>query len=375
MNISRLQRRLAPILTPVSAVYSLLMRLRAASYRKIPHRAHRAGQPVISVGNISWGGTGKTPLTEWLLTWAGQKGLSGVVLTRGYGASPPTFPFSVGQQAEVPYSGDEPLFLARRHPEALVLVDPKRSRSAAWAEKNAKPDLFIMDDGMQHMALWRDINLVLLRPEDMLEEWNRVIPAGSWREPASALARADAFLLRADERLFPTLAPVARKRLQDFNKPIFSFYLEPTGIRRLTLGLDAPVIPASGSGEGLDACAAAFGGSEYLLVSAVGNPGPVLETAKAVLGKAPIKHIIHPDHHPYSAEDIEALTSADLPLVCTAKDAVKLVRHLPLFGAQPVWVLEVGVRFGPSLLTCQSFPQWWEEAWQRVSASYRRHPA
>lgn len=365
MNIAKLQRRLRPILKPASGLYGLAMRARAAKYARIA-LPYRAACPVISVGNIAWGGTGKTPVVEYLLTVAAERHLRAVVLTRGYKASPPELPFPVRPlEHDAGMAGDEPLLLARRHPEALVIVDPKRTRAAAWAETHDKPELFILDDGMQHMAVARDCNIVLLRPEDLLDQWNRVIPAGSWREDASALARADAFCIKADESRFSALAGVAEQRLKAFGRPLFSFTLTPSGIVR--------VVDTAGTAP---ETAPDLDGAPYTMVCGTGNPEDVRATMESFFGYAPAKAHIFPDHHAYTPEDVARICDTGdrlpdgkppriRPVVCTAKDAVKLAPLLTAFGSTPLWSLEVAARFERSLFTAQSFDAWLESVLTR----------
>ncbi len=349
MNLLPLQRRLRPLLGPAAAVYGAALRLRAARYASpIPPRPYRAACPVVSVGNIAWGGSGKTPVVDYLLDWAERASVPAVVLTRGYKASPPSLPFSVRPDSDARAAGDEPLLLARRHPQSLVLVDPKRRRAAAWAEQNAAPRLFLLDDGMQHLDMGRDLNLVLLRPEDLLDEWNRVIPAGSWREDASALERADAFCIKADPSRFAALLPAAESRLAPYGKPLFSFHLAPAGLSRLQK-----------EGDAADAVPD-LGGAKYALACAVGNPGQVRETARTLLGGDPTVTERFDDHYLYTEADAKRLAAHGLPLVCTAKDAVKLAPLLPHFGEIPVWVLDVAAAFGRGLFTELRFDQWWE---------------
>ncbi len=355
MNILSLQRRFRPLLRPAATAYETVMRLRARRYADTPDKRYRAACPVISVGNIAWGGSGKTPLVDYLLDRAAKAGAGAVVLARGYKARPPELPYPVRPDADPALAGDEPLLLARRHPEALVLVDPKRRRAAAWAEEKAGPRLFVLDDGMQHLDMRRDLDLVLLRPDDLLTEWNRVIPAGSWREGKEALARADAFFLKADPEIFSVLAATAEQRLRPYAKPLFSFFLKPAGLSRLTLA------PSDAPEKAPD-----LGGREYALTCAVGSPDQVLKTAESLLGKAPAFTKNFADHHAYTETDADALAAPGLPLVCTAKDAAKLAPLLPRFGRTPVWVLETELIFGPALFTDKNFDAWWAEQWDRL---------
>lgn len=370
MNVPRIQRRLSPVLGPASKAYGIVMRLRAKRYASRLGRPYRAKCPVVSIGNIGWGGSGKTPLTDWFLAWADRNGLLSVVLTRGYGGKPPALPFSVGLDNFAGESGDEPLYLARRHPGALVLVDPKRARAAAWAEKNASPGLFILDDGMQHMAVARDMECVLLRPEDLLDEWNKVIPAGSWREPAEALGRADAFFLKADPARAAALAYAAKQRLEAFGKPLFFFHLAPTGLRRLEGKVKnlAQATRSLAAEAGGGRFAPNLDGAEYVLTCAVGAPVQVRESAVALLGRAPSAEVFFPDHHSFTEADALSLAAHGLPVVCTGKDAVKLLPLLRHFGQIPVWEMDARVVFGLSLFEERSFPEWWDATWRGLAA-------
>lgn len=340
-----IQRRLWPLLHLPGIAYGLALAVRRKAYEKGMTESYRPGVPVVSVGNIAWGGTGKTPLVEYLLSWAEEKKLQAAVLTRGYKAEPPG-PHHVCSADDDPQAcGDEPLMLARKHPEASVIVDPLRKRSAAWAEEALAPDVFFLDDGFQHLAVQRDIDLVLLRPEDLDDQWNRIIPAGSWREDKSALSRASAFLIKTDAAGFAELEGGLRSRLEAYGKPVFSFYLEPKGLRK----------------PNDDALHQGLGGEPYILVSAVGDPEGPKKTAEAFLGRSPEAVLGYPDHHDFQAVDFEHIKEVlerrgVSNVICTAKDAVKLGG----FSLESLWVLEVGVAFGPKLFTDATFPEWFD---------------
>lgn len=353
MDISALQRRLAPLLRPAAAVYGTAMRIRAGRYGEDSACSYRAACPVVSVGNISWGGTGKTPVVDYLLRKTQEAGIRTVVLTRGYKANPPEFPFPVTPDADPALAGDEPLLLARRHPEALVLVDPKRSRAASWAEANADPDLFLLDDGMQHLALARDLDIVLLKPHDLLTGWNRVIPAGEWREDKTALARADAFCLKADDNKQAALVMAAQTRLGALQRPFFFFDLVPENLTRLVAEGEAETVPD-------------LGGEAYTLLCGTGNPAHVQRTVSDLLGKKPAHSRILPDHHRYTEADILAVRKNGLPVVCTAKDAVKLAPLLPAFSGLPVWILHVQAAFSRTLFSDLPFDRWWDAQMERL---------
>ena len=333
--------------------------------------AYSPSCPCISVGNIAWGGTGKTPLTGWLLDWAEKQGIKAVVLSRGYGANPGTRPLLVSADTPVERSGDEPLLLARAFPKASVVVFPRRSEAARFAENHLSPDLLILDDGMQHLQVRRDADLVLLCPEDFTREWNRVIPSGPWREGPSALSSASAFAIKADAEKFASVSSAAQERLASYGKPLFSFSLIPLGLR--------PLSPEQGQ-EMLSPDI--YRKNPYILLSGVGNPLGVEETARTLLGREPVQHFDFDDHHRYSAVEIQALlkiAGVPLPLVCTAKDAVKLEHLGDIWGLTPVWVMETRVEFGPWLDFSEDghasggFSGWWEKWWtEQTGRSFER---
>lgn len=353
-----LQDILAPVLAPLALAYGgvTLLRRRLTERGVLPSRP--PARPCVSVGNISWGGTGKTPVTDWLLDWAEARGLRPAVLTRGYGARPPCRPFPVTSDADPAHSGDEPLMLARRHPRALILADPDRNRAAraALASTDTAPDLFLLDDGFQHISTGRHLDLVLLDADDLSEgpasNWNRVLPAGTWREPAAALNAAGAFLLKAEPAAWPGLLPALRRRLLPFPRPVFAFRLRPRGLRLRGPSARAPHPASTLPGP-------------YLLVSGVGNPDQVRASAEDFMGRPPAEHVIFPDHHDYVRDPDAAgrLRAPGLPVVCTAKDAVKL----EALALPALYALEVEADFYaaayPSGKEGPGFAAWWEAWW------------
>lgn len=345
------QRMLYPLLRPFGAAYGALMAMRRRRYEEGTPQCTPA-VPTVSVGNIGWGGSGKTPVTEWLLQWAAGAGVRPVVLTRGYKASPPRVPFLVTPDATAEQAGDEPLMLARNHFPAHVIVDPVRSRAVVWAQKHLAPQLFILDDGFQHLAVCRQCDLVLLTPADLDDEWNRVIPCGSWRENANALTRAHAILIKATPEEFDTLLPRIRQRLGHLNVPVFNFYLVPRGWHSVGRA-ERPVRPDLLKDRG------------YLLFSGVGNPAQVEATVSVHAGFPPVRHVVYSDHHAYTVADIRRMAAEGLPMVCTPKDAVKLA-SLPLPDEAHVVSFALETHFGAAWNTNQSFTEWWQDTWQAM---------
>lgn len=349
MDARKLYARINPLLKPLGPPYAALMRVRRGLYARGLLPAHLPACPCIAVGNIAFGGTGKSPVVGWLLEKAAQSGKRAVVLSRGYGARPGPRPLRVSFDTPVELAGDEALMLARRYPMARVVVHPDRAAAARLAELELCPDWLVMDDGMQHLALGRYLNLVLLRPEDLRQDWGRVIPSGPWREGPQALGSASAFLLRCHESLWPSLLPDLEKRLHVFARPIFSFSLEATGLLPLL-------------SFGSEAAAPAFA-DPYLLMSGVARPDDVEQSAAKLMGRAPLHHFVFGDHHPYGPADahaVDALFPSRLPLLCTAKDAVKLAAMAGAFGERQLWVMEAGARFGPYTGCDLPFSGWLE---------------
>lgn len=354
MHTRTLHTALLPMLRPFSRPYGAIMEKRRALYAAGRMERYSPARPTVSLGNIAWGGTGKTPFTEWLLTWAEERGLTAAVLTRGYGGTPGPSPLLVTEDTAPEKCGDEPLLLAKWHPRARILVFPDRKKSARLAEDALAPDLFILDDGMQHLAVARHLDIVLLRPCDLGDQWNRVIPGGSWRENASALGVAGAFGMKIAEEDLPALRPLIEQRLARYGAPFFTFTLRATHLIAVRDGLRAhtPPVPES-----------AWRGGSYVLTCGVGEPAQVAASATAFMGREPAHHFIFPDHHAYTHEDARQMLTPGLPVLCTAKDAVKLHGLLPFFAERPLWALMTSLHFGPTLFTDASFPAWWENWW------------
>lgn len=186
------------LLFPWAVLYGVVGWLRNKGYDWSLFASYRATVPVVSVGNIAAGGTGKTPVVDWLVKEFIRQGKHPAVVSRGYGGS---FSGEVGIVSQgkglllnVEQAGDEPYLLARRNPAALVLIARKRSAGVQFAVDRLNADVVILDDGFQHRAVQRDLDLVLLDAANPYgNRWP--LPAGLLREFPSALQRADLLLL------------------------------------------------------------------------------------------------------------------------------------------------------------------------------------
>jgi tetraacyldisaccharide 4'-kinase len=323
-------------LRPLGALYGIGMRLRAAAYSKGLFRSWEPPVPCISIGNISWGGTGKTPLTSWLAGKLIGLGHSPVILTRGYKARPPRHPHLVRPDDDPAVAGDEPLLLARFNPKAHVVVDPVRSRSGPWAVDQFSPDVILLDDGFQHLAVRRHLDLVLLSPDDLVRDWDRVNPAGRWREGAKSLKRAHALLLNRTSGDVSDLS----FRLESLDNQWFPFLVRPGGLRSIASGEYRSLGPEQ----------------PYLLITGIANPERVFHTAVDLLGRPPVETFLYPDHHAYTETDVAAIRRAcdrhGAVAVTTAKDAVKLAR----FEDERFLVIDLTLDFPPG--DHGTFPDW-----------------
>src|SRR5512133_1209494 len=199
---------------PLAAVWHLGIRLRNTFFDRGWAPVERLRTPVISVGNLSVGGAGKTPFCMLLGELLAKRRLKVAVLSRGYGRA--TKGVAVVDPAGPPRDfRDEPLLIARRL-GIPVVVGEERYQAGLLAEERFAPDLFLLDDGFQHRELERDFDICLVTPDDARD---RLIPAGRLREPASALRRADAVVLMSGAS--PELFPVQGKNLWRVRRGIF----------------------------------------------------------------------------------------------------------------------------------------------------------
>src|SRR6266550_1732017 len=284
------------ILPPFSALYSLATRLRVAAYRRRLLSVSRLDAFVISVGNITTGGTGKTPLVEWVCRILAEEGKRVCVLTRGYRRqnSNEQVVVSDGNKVltDVAAAGDEPWLLARDLLGiAAVVCNTNRSEAGRWALDNLQSEVFVLDDGFQHLQLARDLNIVTI---DATNPWgDGLLPVGQLREPLSSLARADCFVLtRTEEK--PDLSSIAgelQKRVGP--KPVFRSRMLTTGLRRL-------------GGETLDQVSsiqkpvAAFCG--------VGNPESFFNHLRRERFELAVEWAF-PDHYNYHQVDVDRMVA------------------------------------------------------------------
>ncbi len=323
-------------LAPLSLIYGAVTRTRLALYRAGALAVHQLDAPVISVGNITAGGTGKTPLVEWLARCGAREGKRVCVLTRGYGRADARMRVVVADNervlADAHVGGDEPRLLAENlRGLAAVVADADRVAAARWAQAALGSEVFILDDGFQHLRLARDLNIVTV---DATAPWGggHLLPRGRLREPLRGLARADCIVITRAE-LAPDLAALRATATQlSDGRPVFIARTHTQRIRLLAAA-DAASIKLAALPQPL----AAF--------CAIGNPQAFFTHARQA-GCELSQTRAFPDHHNYTQADVAALThaaerSGARALITTAKDAVKL-RSLRF--ALPCYVLEIALR-------------------------------
>lgn len=296
----------------LGAPYAAAMRLRRVSYRAGVLRRRAAGVPVISVGNITMGGTGKTPMVAWVVRELVAAGAAPAVLTRGYKA--------------VAGRSDEAQLL-RRLTGVEVVVDADRVAGAAEALAGGA-DVLVMDDGFQHMRLRRDLNVVLVDATLPLGG-GCCPPLGRLREPPSALRDADAVVVTRCDIAMPELVAVLREHLAD---------LAPRASLHLSVHRPVRLVDAEGAAQPCEALA----GRKVLVFCGLGNGRAFLATVVGLKAEA-VGFCQMRDHVEYTPTLLKKLSrladrlSAEL-LVTTEKDYVKL-RELPL--DRPVWQVAV----------------------------------
>ena len=319
----------------VAIPYGMIAGLRARFYdwgwleeRKLP-------VPVISIGNLTLGGTGKTPIVIKLAEWLLAEGKRVAILSRGYGRSSghPRLLVSDGERlAAGPLeAGDEPYLIARRCPKAVVAVGADRYELGRWVESRFPVDCFLLDDGFQHLALYRDVNLLLVDATDA-SGLDAVVPAGRLREPIAAAARATMIIVtRAD--LTAQVAQVMQrlhKATESLPDPVQVLF-RPEELVSLTSEETRPL--------------AWCPGKTALLCSGIGHAASFRTTAEEV-GFRLLHEIRYGDHHLYTPADVDRMRAkaGDLKVdlvVTTEKDAGKLVKHLTPTDTN-WWAIRVG---------------------------------
>jgi tetraacyldisaccharide 4'-kinase len=329
------------MLPPLSALYKVVTQTRLAAYNRGLLPVTKLPVPVISIGNLTTGGTGKTPLVEWVCRTLARKQRNVCILTRGYGRSNRTARVIVSDGSAVLTSateaGDEPFLLAQNLKGlAAVVSDPNRIDAGKWAIDNLGAEVFVLDDGFQHLALARDLNILAI---DATDPWGggKLLPAGRLREPPSGLSRADCVVVtRADQSdELDSLAAEIKSLVG--SHPIVTSEMIVKGISRMNSERQEKLLS-------LPQPAAAF--------CAIGNPASFFKLLRRA-GVDPVFTRTFRDHYQYTQVDLDSLIQESRKagaqsIITTAKDAVKLQQNkfeLPCYVLNIEIVIEHGDRF------------------------------
>ncbi|WP_280540148.1 tetraacyldisaccharide 4'-kinase [Chromohalobacter sp. 11-W] len=301
-------------LRPLAGLYASAMGARRRAYQRGTKTVWAPPVPLIVIGNLSVGGTGKSPLVAWMARWLAERGWHPGIVSRGYGGHARRYPLYVTPETSPAEAGDEPVMLAAQT-GLPVAVDPDRPRAARKLIA-AGCDILLSDDGLQHLAMGRDIELVVVDGARGFGN-GRCLPAGPLREPLSRLDEVDAVIGNGPLQ-------------QDLPVPHYSMHLTPSRWRHL---IDDVCYPIEGR---------PFNGRVHALAG-IGHPARFFETLAGLnveFDPCPLA-----DHHRFDAADLQF--SDNRPVVMTAKDAVKCRP----FAHERCWVLDVEAHPDPALMT------------------------
>jgi tetraacyldisaccharide 4'-kinase len=318
-SLTWINKWFSPVLRLTAGLYGLGVRFRIWLYRRQVLKARDLPLKVISIGNLVVGGTGKTPHTALLAAYLQKQGIKVAVLSRGYrGTKMKTGAvISNGQSlsATVEEGGEEPFWLAQKLPGIPVVIGRDRYRSGLLCHHSWKTQWAILDDGYQHLALKREIN-ILLWPAHHPPDSERLMPLGRLREPLREMERADLILISHGERIEPPRRETLKKEIQAQvpAKPVFFSEHKPVTLWRYP---DKSAFSLSW-----------LAGKRLVAFCGLAEPQSLIFSLKQ-LGADPLKLVEFPDHHFYRENDKQSLEilSRSLKthlLVTTEKDAIKL---------------------------------------------------
>jgi tetraacyldisaccharide 4'-kinase len=322
MNWSALHQRrerqpLSLFLGFLSLLYAAAVRLRLLAYRKGLLKPKSLPAFVVSIGNITAGGTGKTPFVAMLTEWAAHNGFRAAILSRGYKGKSKREPLVVsdGQRitASVNDAGDEPILLAKKYPSTPVLVSKHRHAIGDMALRLFKSELLLLDDGYQHLSLHRDVNILLIDAKRQFGN-GALLPLGPLREPSMGIQRADIIVIsRCSERHHgDELVELVRETIPG------------TPVLRSSHLPDRVIFSSTGEAHPPQI----LEGKNVMAFAGIAHPDDFLEMVTG-LGAHVVEFKGYPDHHCFHESDIEALESwSRRPeidfLLTTEKDWVRI---------------------------------------------------
>ena len=347
---SSIEKAFINLLQVFSYVYGGLVKLKLAGYRVGLFKQKKLDCFVISLGNITVGGTGKTPTAYQLATYIRDLGYKVVILNRGYRSK---WHGEVGVvsdghelKMDASYAGDEAFMLAKHLPKIPVLIGPERAISGQYAIDNYDAEVAILDDGFQHWQLQRDLDIVLVDAVNVFGN-GYMLPRGTLREPMSHLARADVFLLTKVDQAADGSCQYIKDTISRYNDEalLLDSVHQPKSFIRLEEWAD------NIAGEGVPV--SFMSGKRVMAVSAIGNPASFEHTIGST-GAEIIESLRFPDHHDFTADEFSDIISQAAKndveaIIITEKDAVKVpdltnVKQ-ELQAVVPIYVITITVKF------------------------------
>lgn len=291
------------LLLPLSYLYQLVILLRLLAYRYHLKKTTHFSVPIVVVGNITVGGTGKTPLIIWLANYLRQQGYQPGIVSRGYGGKATYYPQLVMANSDPNQMGDEPVLLASKT-HCPVVVAPNRVAAVKQLLRDHHCNIVLSDDGLQHYALGRDLEIAVTDYRHLGNGF--CLPAGPLREPAKRLNLVDFVLENGrDFNLVPS-------EIYNLLNPVLKFSIDELNDKRIHA------------------------------VAGIGNPQRFFQTLRA-LGLKVIEHPF-PDHHKFSLDDFEFVLASDIVII-TEKDMAKC----RVFADARFWCLPVTIVWQPQI--------------------------
>jgi tetraacyldisaccharide 4'-kinase len=325
-----------PIFTPLSWIYAVVVWIRNRLFDRGVLTASEAGVPVISIGNITAGGSGKTPVVIAIGKFLLGEGKKAAIVSRGYGRKTTgsvvvSDGLSIVSDAE--NGGDEPMQIAAALPNGIVIVDEDRVRGARRAVKEFGAEVIILDDGFQHRQLARSLDIVVMDAH-RLPFTTGLLPAGYRREPLSELRRAQCVIVTKVQNVDEAAALMNNTFVTGMQYAFSSAYV-PVALKDLVTGAERPLDELPGR--------------SILAVSGIADPESFYRTIASIDGHV-TESVAFQDHHRYNDQDVASILStmkkikAEI-ILTTEKDAVKLTAFAGALSGIPMYALAMSVQF------------------------------
>ena len=308
------------LLLPLAYFFRVIVFIRKRLFHKT-ERPENFTVPIVVVGNITVGGSGKTPLTITIANKLVGLGYKPGIVSRGYQAHAPYYPFSVKSNGDAAVTGDEPLLIAK-NTQCPVVIDTNRSRAVGFILNEFDVDVILSDDGLQHYKMYRDVEICVVDENGVLINKN-CLPAGPMREPLSRLEEVDLIVLNGINQ-------------KDISRNLLVKTHEMKMIPRSFVNLATNEIKPFGG--------APFNiGNRIQAITAIGNPNRFFDILENL--PYPIEKIYYPDHYEFSSDDfISEKIDEHQPVVMTEKDAVKC----GAFANNNFWMLTTNTKLEDS---------------------------